>query len=86
MHFFGVWGVLFILIGGGTLFMLYLLKLLGMLGLTELMERYSGGLGNAVQRVGPLPPGKYEVRAFAEDGRSTKRSVSICGSGGLLIF
>ena len=40
----------------------------GMLGLTEIMERYSGGLDNTVQRVGPLPPGSYKVRAVAEDG------------------
>lgn len=51
----------------------------GMLNLTEIMERASGGLGSAVQRVGPLPPGRYEVRAFADDGRSTERAVTLKG-------
>ena len=46
---------------------------------SEILERYTGGLGSAVQRVGPLPPGTYEVRAFSADGRSTKRSVKLDG-------
>ena len=36
-------------------------------------------MGSAVQRVGPLPPGSYSVRAFTEDGRSTERDVSLSG-------
>lgn len=51
----------------------------GMLGLAELVECYSGGLGEAVQRVGPLPAGTYQVRASAEDGRSAHREVSLTG-------
>jgi len=51
----------------------------GMMGLAELMQRYSGGLGEAVQRVGPLSPGTYEVRAIAEDGRTAQRPVSLTG-------
>ena len=51
----------------------------GMLGLAEIMERYSGGMTSAVQRVGPLPPGSYQVRAFAADGRSTERTVAVAG-------
>jgi glycosyltransferase involved in cell wall biosynthesis len=35
MHFFGFWGVLFALIGGGALFAMYFMKLLGMIGLGE---------------------------------------------------
>jgi hypothetical protein len=54
-------------------------ELNGMMSLAELMQRYTGGLGEAVQRVGPLPPGTYEVRAMAEDGRSAGRSVSVSG-------
>ncbi len=54
-------------------------ELNGMMGLAELMERYSAGLGEAVQRVGPLPPGTYEVRAIAEDGRTAERPVSLTG-------
>lgn len=33
MHFFGFWGVLFGLLGGGILFVMYFLKLIGMTGL-----------------------------------------------------
>jgi hypothetical protein len=51
----------------------------GMLGMAEIMERYSGGLGSTVQRVGPLPPGSYKVRAFAEDGRSTEKRITLEG-------
>ncbi len=51
----------------------------GMLGLTEIMERYSGGLDSTAQRIGPLPPGSYKVRAVAEDGRSTQRPVRLKG-------
>ncbi|HEX6885547.1 MAG TPA: carboxypeptidase regulatory-like domain-containing protein [Planctomycetota bacterium] len=54
-------------------------ELNGMMGLAELMERYSGGLGESVQRVGPLPPGSYEVHAIAADGRSVKRPVELTG-------
>ncbi|MFM2376773.1 MAG: hypothetical protein RLZZ165_1870 [Bacteroidota bacterium] len=35
MHFFGFWGVLFALVGGGSLFAMYFMKLLGMIGLGE---------------------------------------------------
>lgn len=35
MHFFGFWGVIFALVGGGIFFVMYLLKLLGLVGLTE---------------------------------------------------
>jgi protocatechuate 3,4-dioxygenase beta subunit len=55
------------------------LELNGMMGLSELMERYSGGLSGSVQRVGPLPPGSYEVRAIAEDGRSAQRPLELTG-------
>jgi len=51
----------------------------GMLSLNELMERYSGGLGDAVQRVGPLSAGTYQVRAIAEDGRTAERPVTLDG-------
>lgn len=35
MHFFGFWGTLALMIGGGTLFYLYFMKVLGMTGLIE---------------------------------------------------
>ena len=31
------------------------------------------------QRVGPLPPGSYTVRAVTTDGREARRSVSLTG-------
>jgi hypothetical protein len=43
------------------------------------MERYSGGLGEAVQRVGPLSAGTYQVRAIAEDGRTAERPATLNG-------
>lgn len=51
----------------------------GMLSITELVRRMAGGADPSVQRVGPLPPGTYQVRATAEDGRSTSRSVTLNG-------
>lgn len=35
MHFFGFWGLLNFLVGGGVLFYLYLRKFIGMIGLTD---------------------------------------------------
>jgi len=52
----------------------------GMLGLAQIMELYDGGVGSTEQRVGPLPPGAYRVRAFAEDGRSAERPVTLTGT------
>lgn len=51
----------------------------GMLGLEEIMQRYSGGLDDAAQRVGPLPPGTYRVEAIAADGRSASKQVTLSG-------
>lgn len=51
----------------------------GMLSISELMARVSGGVDGKVQRVGPLPPGAYQVRAFAEDGRSASRRARLGG-------
>ena len=51
----------------------------GMLSLTELMERISGGMDGTEQRVGPLPPGKYRVHAYAEDGRSVSKTARVSG-------
>ncbi len=35
MHFFGFWGMLYVLLGGGILFVMYFWKLLGMTGLID---------------------------------------------------
>lgn len=51
----------------------------GMRALSDIMEQYNGGLGALEQRIGPLPPGSYTVRAIAADGRSTKKSVTLSG-------
>ncbi len=51
----------------------------GMLSLQELMGRISSGFDGKEQRVGPLPPGLYQVRAFAEDGRSATRRARLTG-------
>lgn len=51
----------------------------GMLGLSELMERATRGIVGTEQRIGPLPRGRYEVRAFAEDGRTASRAVRLFG-------
>ncbi|QDV08629.1 Nickel uptake substrate-specific transmembrane region [Planctomycetes bacterium Poly30] len=51
----------------------------GMLSLNELMARISGGVDGKEQRVGPLPPGTYEVSCVAEDGRTATRRVRLTG-------
>ena len=51
----------------------------GMLSLTELMDRISGGTDGTEQRVGPLPPGRYRVHAYAEDGRSVSKTARVTG-------
>ena len=51
----------------------------GMLSLDELMARVSGGVDGKVQRVGPLPPGRYKVSTTTEDGRTAKRTVRLSG-------
>ena len=51
----------------------------GMLAIKDIMEKYSSGVGSLEQNVGPLPPGIYTVRASTEDGRSTRKSVTLSG-------
>ena len=50
----------------------------GMLSLTEVMGGQRG-LDTAEQRVGPLPPGRYEVTAVADDGREVAKPVTLAG-------
>ncbi|MFT5285521.1 MAG: protocatechuate 3,4-dioxygenase beta subunit [Planctomycetota bacterium] len=51
----------------------------GMLSLDDLMAKFSSGVGVLEQEVGPLPPGTYAVRAVTDDGRSTKKTVTLSG-------
>lgn len=51
----------------------------GMLSISALMARVSSGVDGKVQRIGPLPPGAYQVRAIAEDGRSASRRARLGG-------
>jgi hypothetical protein len=51
-----------------------------MLGLAEIMKMFSEGNFNPnQQRVGPLPPGKYTVRATIADGKSLTKPVTLSG-------
>ncbi len=47
----------------------------------ELMTKISGGSGlsSTELEIGPLPPGRYTLRATTEDGRDAKKTVSLSG-------
>jgi protocatechuate 3,4-dioxygenase beta subunit len=47
----------------------------------DLEEVFTEGFFSTVQRVGPLPPGEYVVRATAPDGRSESSSITLSGQG-----
>ena len=52
----------------------------GLWSLADLMKAFSGGgFSTDEQRVGPLPPGRYRVEAYAEDGRDAKKTVTLSG-------
>jgi hypothetical protein len=52
----------------------------GMLGLSEIMKMFSEGTFDpSQQRIGPLPPGKYTVRATIADGKSLTKPVTLSG-------
>ena len=51
----------------------------GMLSLEALIERAMIGTDDDVQRVGPLPPGRYTVSATAADGRTVNRKTRLDG-------
>jgi hypothetical protein len=52
----------------------------GMIALSEIMKMFSeGGFSSTAQRFGPLPPGKYRVRATLADGKSLTKPVSLSG-------
>jgi len=52
----------------------------GLVSLADVMKMFSGQAGGGeTQRVGPLPAGKYRVRAQLPDGRSTVKPVTLSG-------
>jgi hypothetical protein len=52
----------------------------GMLGLSEIMKMFSSGSFDMTQQhIGPLPPGKYTVRATIADGKSLTKPVTLSG-------
>jgi len=51
----------------------------GMLAQSAMEAAFSAGLSTREQRVGPLPAGKYTVRATTSDGRTAARPVSLRG-------
>jgi hypothetical protein len=54
-------------------------EMTGFHGLESVESLISEGIDTRVQRVGPLPPGEYQVSATADDGRSAKKTVSLRG-------
>ncbi|MFN0009840.1 MAG: carboxypeptidase regulatory-like domain-containing protein [Planctomycetota bacterium] len=51
----------------------------GFQGIEGLQGLLSEGFDSSVQRVGPLPPGEYQVAATAADGRSARKPVELRG-------
>ena len=53
-------------------------QLNGMFSYTDLMNIFSSGeFSMREQRVGPVPPGRYRVEAFTNDGRDARKTVTI---------
>jgi len=53
----------------------------GAMSMAEIMEQFGSGFSSKEQRVGPLPLGRYEVRAVADDGREVSRPASLLRAG-----
>lgn len=53
----------------------------GAMSMDEILERFGAGFSGHEQRVGPLPLGRYQVRAVTEDGREVERPVSLLRAG-----
>lgn len=51
----------------------------GMMGMSELMANFRAGINANEQKVGPLPPGDYRVKAYAADGKSASKPVTLNG-------
>jgi len=56
-------------------------ELSGMLSMADLTGASIGGFSSEEHRVGPLPDGKYIVKATHADGRTKSRSVHLSGQG-----
>jgi hypothetical protein len=56
-------------------------ELARLMGRDTLEAMMSEGVSSTEQRVGPLPAGRYTVRATASDGRSATRPVTLAGQG-----
>ncbi|HVS08391.1 MAG TPA: carboxypeptidase regulatory-like domain-containing protein [Planctomycetota bacterium] len=56
-------------------------ELARLMGRDTLEAMMSEGFSSTEQRVGPLPAGRYTVRATASDGRSATRPVTLAGQG-----
>lgn len=54
-------------------------EMTGFHGMESLESMISEGIDTRVQRVGPLPPGEYQVSAIADDGRSDRKTVQLRG-------
>jgi len=54
----------------------------GLMTMQSMMSRFNEGVSTSEQRVGPIPPGRYTVRANMSDGRSAERSVRTRTRGG----
>ncbi|MFN0009841.1 MAG: carboxypeptidase regulatory-like domain-containing protein [Planctomycetota bacterium] len=52
----------------------------GMISLAEVMELLgAGGISSTEHKVGPLPQGKYKVKATSSDGKTVSKPVSLTG-------
>lgn len=52
----------------------------GMISLAEVMKLFGeGGLSSTEHRIGPLPQGRYKVKATAADGKTVTKPVSLTG-------
>jgi hypothetical protein len=52
----------------------------GLMSTQDLMERMNrAGPGGNEQKIGPLAPGKYKVKATAGDGRTSQQTVTLTG-------
>lgn len=54
----------------------------GLVTIESIQAAFTGGTSSRERRVGPLPPGRYEVRGTTLDGQSADRKVTLRGKGG----